>query len=146
MKNMFRRGGAPVALIATASLLVLAADGRVTEDERSAIVNESSSAFACKLPAPELRARRAAVQEEIEKRVGKVEKIENGYRMEFGIDDVQWLVEFISFERGCCSFMSFNLQFEPNDGPIWFGVTAPEKAKFMLDELILPLMPSPPGE
>ncbi len=143
MKNMFQRSGAPMALIAAASMLVLAADGPAAQEKGSKAVDGTANTFACTLPAPELRERRAAVREEIGKRVGSVEKIENGYRMEFGIDDVQWLVEFISFERGCCSFKTFSLQFEPNDGPVWFGVTAPKEAKSVLDGFLAPLMPSP---
>lgn len=146
MKNTFQRTGAPMAFIAAASMLVLAADGPATQENGSKIVDETANTFSCKLPAPELRARNAAVQAEIEKRVGKVEKIENGYRMEFGIDDVQWLVEFISFERDCCSFITFSLDFAPNAGPVWFAVTVPKEAQSVLDGFVAPLIPSPPTE
>ncbi|MBI4409686.1 MAG: hypothetical protein HY561_08265 [Gemmatimonadetes bacterium] len=37
-------------------------------------------------------------------------------------------MEFILFERGCCPFLRFELEFEPG-GPLWLRIRGPEGAK-----------------
>lgn len=51
------------------------------------------------------------------KKIAKVEELETGYDLTFqeSIEYSQELLEFINFERKCCSNFSFALIFEPNN-------------------------------
>jgi len=54
------------------------------------------------------------------KHVQQVDELADGYALRFPGGDT-WantLVQFITFERGCCPFFTFALVFEPKQGPI----------------------------
>lgn len=44
------------------------------------------------------------------------------------------LTEFIVFERACCPFLSFNLDFEPHHGPVWMRVQGPPGSKELVQK------------
>lgn len=39
------------------------------------------------------------------------------------------LAGFIAYERDCCRFLTFELVFEPDGGPIWLHIRGPEGVK-----------------
>lgn len=64
-------------------------------------------------------------------------EVEDGYEFRFP-GSAQWairLTEFITFERGCCPFFSFELVFEPGEGPIRLRVQGPKGVKGIVAEM-----------
>jgi hypothetical protein len=58
-------------------------------------------------------------------------ELNDGYALSYPGND-HWaakLTEFIIFERKCCRFFTFELEFEPNEGPIWFRLRGPDGVK-----------------
>ena len=77
--------------------------------------------IACNLSEPELRLRRETLASDIFKDFQQVDELTDGYSFRFPGNDVcaAKLLEFITFERRCCPFMTFELIFEPGQGAIW---------------------------
>lgn len=71
----------------------------------------------CNLSSKEMNERKEFLQATMAKKIFKVEELETGYDLIFH-ESVEYsieLLEFINFERGCCSSFSFALIFEPNN-------------------------------
>ena len=77
--------------------------------------------IACTLSGAEL-ARRGEEVSDLFKAVEQVSELADGYAFRFpGSDGVAIrLLEFTLIERSCCPFFTFELGFEPDQGPIWF--------------------------
>jgi hypothetical protein len=74
------------------------------------------------------------------KHVQQVGELADGYALRFPGSDT-WantLVQFITFERGCCPFFTFALLFEPKEGPIWLHLRGPEGVKAIIEKMIYP--------
>lgn len=71
----------------------------------------------CNLSGKEMTKRKNFLQVTMAKRIAKVEELETGYDLIFheSVEYSKELLEFINFERGCCSNFSFALIFEPNN-------------------------------
>jgi hypothetical protein len=72
------------------------------------------------------------------KHVLQVNELADGYALRFPGSDT-WankLVQFITFERGCCSFFTFALLFEPKQGPIWLHLRGPEGVKAIIEDMM----------
>lgn len=83
--------------------------------------SRSDLPIACNLSEPELRLRRETLASDIFRDVQQVAELTDGYSFSFPGDDA-WagrLLEFITFERRCCPFITFELLFEPGQGAIW---------------------------
>ena len=87
------------------------------EQERAA----GETPIACTLSGSEL-ARRGEEVSDLFKAVEQVSELADGYAFRFpGGDGVAIrLLEFTLSERSCCPFFTFELGFEPDQGPIWF--------------------------
>ena len=72
------------------------------------------------------------------KDVLEVNELADGYALRFPGSDgwANKLVQFITFERGCCPFFTFELAFEPKQGPIWLHVRGPEGVKAIIENMI----------
>jgi hypothetical protein len=55
------------------------------------------------------------------------------WRLPNEADLLQTIATFISYERLCCPFLHFNLAVEPNQGPLWFSITANVDVKTFLE-------------
>ena len=70
----------------------------------------------------------------------QVRELADGYAYRFPGNE-EWatrLLKFIVGERSCCPFFTFELGFEPNEGPIWLHIGGPEGVKdFMKDWVTL---------
>src|SRR5207237_400560 len=76
--------------------------------------------IACKLS----EAARATRGDEVSDLFGAsegVSEIEDGYALRFPVSEemVGKLTAFVLFERVCCPFLTFELAFEPGEGPLW---------------------------
>lgn len=71
----------------------------------------------CNLSSKEMADRKEFLQATMVKKIFKTEELETGYDLIFHepIEYSKELLEFINFERGCCSNFSFALIFEPNN-------------------------------
>jgi hypothetical protein len=93
--------------------------------------------LACTLIGSEQVTRREEVGE-LFKDVLKVNELADGYALCFPGSDgwANKLVQFITFERGCCPFFTFELAFEPEQGPIWLHLRGPEGVKAMIENMM----------
>ncbi len=105
-----------------------------TEQERE----PQSSPVACSLSAPEWRARQAALQATVFGEARQARELADGYALQFAGDAAQTarLLDFITFERECCPFFTFELLFEPDRGPVWLRLRGPEGTKAFVGELL----------
>lgn len=88
-------------------------------------------AIACKLSEAEQALREEKLARDIFSNCQEVAEMAEGYAFRFP-GEAEWaakLVEFIGFERKCCPFFTFELAFEPQEGPMWLRLTGPEGVK-----------------
>jgi hypothetical protein len=93
--------------------------------------------LACTLSESELVTRAEEVSE-LFKGVQQADELTDGYALRFPGSDT-WanrLLQFITFERGCCPFFTFALVFEPQQGPIWLHLRGSEGVKAIIEEMI----------
>ena len=64
----------------------------------------------------------------------QVRELEDGYAFQFPGESewIQRVVTFIAEERKCCPFFTFELQYEPNLGPIWLRLRGSAEIKALL--------------
>ena len=95
--------------------------------------------IACSLSKHELVERGEAVSD-LFKGVQQVHELTDGYAYCFPGDE-EWstrILNFIVGERSCCPFFTFELGFEPDEGPLWLQILGPEGVKdFMRDWVTL---------
>jgi hypothetical protein len=90
---------------------------------------------ACNLTATAQQAR----QVEVAQLLAAVEarrELEDGYAFRFPGSE-EWaarLLAFITAERRCCPFFTFDLRFEPEQGPIWLSLRGGEEVKRFVRE------------
>ena len=93
--------------------------------------------LACTLIGSEQVTRREEVGD-LFKDVLQVNELADGYALCFPGSDC-WankLVQFITFERGCCPFFTFELAFEAKQGSIWLRLCGPEGAKAIIEDMV----------
>jgi hypothetical protein len=91
-------------------------------------------AIACKLSEAEQALREEELAKDIFSNCQEVAELGDGYAFRFPSDQ-EWaakLVEFIGFERKCCPFFTFELAFEPQEGPMWLRLKGPEGVKSLV--------------
>lgn len=71
----------------------------------------------CNLSESQLLDRKAFLQSTISKKIKEVKELETGYDLIFHEpkEYAAVLLDFINFERGCCSSFTYGLIFEPNN-------------------------------
>jgi len=90
-------------------------------------------ALACLLTGEDLKARGEVVRPLIAL-YQHMQELEDGYAFQFPGEPtwIQRLVEFVAGERQCCPFFTFELQFEPNLGPIWLRLRGSTEIKALV--------------
>ena len=70
--------------------------------------------------------------------VQEVRELPTGYalRLPNETEMVQTVVAFISYERLCCPFFRFELEIEPEQGPIWLRLSGTTDVKPFLESNI----------
>jgi hypothetical protein len=86
--------------------------------------------LACSLTEAELR-ERGEENTALFARVREVRELPDGYRFAFApdADGVPALMRFITAERACCPFFTFELQFAAPHQAIWLAVRGSEEVK-----------------
>lgn len=89
--------------------------------------------LACLLTGDELKARGEVVQP-LMASYQQLQELEDGYAFQFPGEPawIQRVLSFVTEERQCCPFFSFELQFEPNLGPIWLRLRGSADIKALL--------------
>jgi hypothetical protein len=89
--------------------------------------------LACLLTGEDLAARGEVVRPLITS-YQQLKELEDGYAFQFPGESewIQRIVSFIDEERKCCPFFTFELQFEPNMGPIWLRLRGSAEIKDIL--------------
>lgn len=94
--------------------------------------------IACDLSEQEQQRRRRDLASDLFKNYQQAEELADGYAFHYPGDEASAmrLMEFITFERRCCAFMTFELIFEPGQGSIWLRLRGAAGVKeFIRDEL-----------
>ncbi len=96
---------------------------------------DASIPIACLLPEEKLRERGEEVGAHLLASVEEMRELPDGYDYRFPGDWVwaERLLHFIEEERVCCPFFTFDLRFEPGQGPIWLSMRGPEGTKEFLE-------------
>ena len=83
--------------------------------------------FACNVQAipQEFRPTHQANTERVFASVQEVRELPTGYALQLPNETalLHTIVAFISYERLCCPFFRFELEIEPEQGPIWLRLT-----------------------
>ena len=80
--------------------------------------------------------RRATLAEHMNNVTLQVQELSDGYRFLYPSNLFLEVAEFISLERQCCPFFTFQLTVEPDNNPLWFQITGRAGVKeFMQEEL-----------
>ena len=100
-------------------------------------------AVACSLPPEQERERREELTQQLLAGSTAITKIEDGFEYAFSGDAVwaEEIVRFIIEERECCRFLTFEITFEPDQGPIRLRITGPEGTR----EFLAPQHDATPG-
>jgi hypothetical protein len=63
-----------------------------------------------------------------------LQELEDGYAFQFPGESewIQRVVSFVAEERQCCPFFTFELQYEPDLGPIWLRLRGSAEIKALL--------------
>jgi len=77
--------------------------------------------LACNLIGSEFAERKEAISRDLFAHADRVEELPDGFGFRFPAAE-PWAakaLDFIAEEKRCCPFFTFELVFEPNDGPLW---------------------------
>jgi hypothetical protein len=94
--------------------------------------------IACTLSEQELEQRREGTLAQVLAGVEETIELDDGYELRFPgtAEWVRQLSEFVAFERECCSFFTFEMRFEPKQGPISLRLRGPEGVKEFVREVM----------
>lgn len=108
------------------AVAVAAGDSKLTPITKPA-------ALTCSLSDPAKVARRAELREQFLPAVTRTEELDEGYAFEFAGKDADLVLDFVSFERDCCTFFSFVIEVAPKNGPVRLTMSGPDGTKAFLD-------------
>ncbi|MFQ5435918.1 MAG: hypothetical protein ACE5FD_13670 [Anaerolineae bacterium] len=100
--------------------------------------SNESIPIACLLPDETFVKRREEVKTAVFTQLQNSVELADGYAFQFSGTD-EWannLLEFVLFERQCCPFLTFELQFDADRGAIWLRIRGGDEVKaFIQSEL-----------
>jgi len=90
--------------------------------------------LACTLIGPEKTDRLRGLAQLLSQRLGDVKHLEDGYELAYpGTETmIATVTEFITLERECCPFLTFELVLDPHSGPLTLRIHGPPGAKEFL--------------
>ncbi len=78
--------------------------------------------------------RRSTLAAQMHNVVLQVQELPDGYKFLYPAELFLTVAEFVSLEKQCCPFFAFQLMVEPDNGPLWFGITGREGVKEFIQE------------
>ena len=83
---------------------------------------------------PEEQRRYEDLRHEMQQGLEEIRELTNGYsfRVTGDTSSILAIAEWITLERRCCSFFDFELEVEPQGGPVWVRQTGGEGVKEFL--------------
>jgi hypothetical protein len=88
------------------------------------------------IPENERSAHFSLASELFGRRIHEKKDLRDGYAFRFSPDTFDELARFLSNERRCCPFLSFDIAIASNGGPVWLHITGPEGTReFLAAEL-----------
>ena len=98
------------------------------------------TSFVCKLDAISAaqRTRHSELAARLADAVSERRELADGYTLRVVVEkiDLAAAAEWITLERKCCPFLRFQLEAEPDDGPVWLRLTGATGVKeFLRSEL-----------
>jgi len=92
----------------------------------------------CALSAAQLSKRRVDLRRLFHREALETRELPDGYAFRFPNDNAtaDRLLQFVKVERGCCDFLTYELTFEPNRGPIWLTLRGHGKAKAFIRDML----------
>jgi hypothetical protein len=94
--------------------------------------------IACSLTPEAIQARRANLLPGLLERADAAEPLPNGLRLRFTPSHgaLQAIASTIDAERHCCRFLRFDVEIEPDAGPVWLTLSGPPGTAEFLDALV----------
>jgi len=92
----------------------------------------------CTLSDPDQARRRDEITHTLFNERQETRQLPDGYALRFPGEET-WalrLLTFIAVERACCPFFTFELIFEPQQGPLWLHVRGPAGTKELVASLL----------
>ena len=107
----------------------------------------SQEMIACKLVDAAFIARKEAIRATLLAHVQEVNELEDGYAFGFSDGSITGakLLEFIEAERECCPFFTFELIFEPENGPVWLRLRGSDEIKRFIEVEFMSLVAHNPA-
>jgi hypothetical protein len=90
----------------------------------------------CTLTADSITTRKAALLPGLVRRAEITEDTADGFRFRFPADAFSALASTVEAERQCCRFLRFDINIEPDGGPIWLSLSGPSGTREFLAALI----------
>ena len=85
------------------------------------------------IPALERLAHFTLARELFHNRAQEYRALPDGYAVRFCGDDFDRVARFVTNERKCCPFMSFEVSVSANSGPLWLRMTGPDGTRAILE-------------
>ena len=98
----------------------------------------NQSPLACDMTAipAEQRPVHLAASRELFSHIQETRELSDGYQFRFDSDVIRRLAEFVALEKLCCPFLSFAIEVEAENGPVWLRLSGREGVKAFIREEI----------
>lgn len=96
---------------------------------------------ACALSSPAQAARLNELRATIFAACSAVEETADGYAFAFDGRVAPHVIEFVTFERECCPFLTFDLHLPPASEPLYLELSGNDEVKAFVAASFLPLVP-----
>ncbi len=121
------------AIFVVAGVATLIANGSAKQKEDKVQANKTEAVFYCRLDAltTEERERHLALWKRLQASRQEVRELANGYAIGFPGDSktLMEVAEFVSRERRCCPFFTFEIEAAGEDKPLWLRLTGSKGVK-----------------
>jgi len=94
--------------------------------------------IACDLSALPDHDKHLSIGEELMPQAQNVAELDDGYQIEFPIDTLDLVAQFVDGERRCCPFIHFQISVPPASDTVMLSVTGREAVKKFLTQELLP--------
>ena len=107
-------------------------------NEITTTAQQEAIPIACTLSEDELTERKDGVLARILAQCETTDELDDGYALQFpgSAEIVSELAQVIAFERGCCSFLTFELVCAPEQGLITLRLRGPQGVKELMREMV----------